>query len=217
VTEPERSWITSTRRRLPEPEQLTKLPSGRGVVTFEGLGDFFARLQDWNGLLDARIDAISRPDILAHARAMQAAPIGMHVRRGDFRLGTMETPLSWFLETLALVRDAVGAKVEAFVVSDGHDDELAPLSREPGVRVLRTDTGLGDLLLLRRARVVLGSRGSSFSAWASFLSGAPVATLGGSYADDFKLTRPGGAYVGLCDPRNPSPEFLRDAARALEA
>jgi hypothetical protein len=227
VAGPERWWALATLRRLEEPHDLRRpLVSGpmRGVVTFEGLSDFFARLDGHGDLLRSRLLEIARPDIVQHVSRLECPPIGIHVRRGDFRevpptelaQGQVRTPLEWYVETLRQVRAAAGSTSPAFVVSDGDEAELAALLRAPDVRLVRTGTALGDLLLLTRARVLLGSQGSSFSAWGSFFGGAPVATVPGiGFDEEFQYRRAQGPYVGTFDPARPSPAFIEDAVRAL--
>jgi hypothetical protein len=101
----------------------------------------------------------------------------------------------------------------AFVVSDGRDEELADLLGEPHVRRAGIGSAIGDILLLSRARVIIGSGGSSFSAWASFLGERPIVTIPGQSPAWFHLQHANGAYVGDFDPDAPSPAFLEQVRR----
>jgi len=58
------------------------------------------------------------------------------------------------------------------VFSDGTDEQLAPVLSLPGVR--RAAPAVVDLIRMSRARVLVTTGTSSFSAWAAYLGGMPT-------------------------------------------
>jgi hypothetical protein len=216
--------------RIDEPAALTERPEWRAtdpaVVTFAGPGDFFASLAPYRERLLRALRADAHPkwvDLAARA----AAPIGVNVRCAfDFRpaaaesdyftKGAIRTPLPWFVRSLERVREVAGAAVPAVIVSDGTEEQLRPILQMPNVRFARPGCAISDLLTLSSARVLIGSGGSSFSAWASFLSGAPTVTHAGQSLEWFRLGRDGEQFIGeLMPDRAPSPALARHVVAAL--
>jgi hypothetical protein len=209
--------------RVPEPEPWRPIDGARKrplVVVFRGFEQGFRPLLGWHELLHRELLSITR---LRWTRAVRVgSPIGIHVRRGDFapatspedfqRRGALRTPIDWFVQTLRQVRDAAGP-VPAFVVSDGPPADVAELLAEPAVELSRSGSAIADLLQLATARFVIGSGGSSFSAWAAFLAQAPVVAVPGG-----RLTWFGLSESPLCaeyDPASPAPEVLAQAKATL--
>lgn len=101
--------------------------------------------------------------------------IGLNIRAGnDFinadsnEPGYRKTALSWFVEALLQVREKYG-NLPAIIVSDGGPKQLAEILSQPDIQLLDSETAIADLLVLTKAKVLLGSGNSTFSAWASFL------------------------------------------------
>ena len=217
VRGPMRTWVAATAARVAEPPAAGdwRLPSVRTntIVSFAGYGNLFADLLEHRVsiLQELRSDAQQRWVDLADA---MAAPIGINVRCGrDFRqaaspqeyytAGALRTPIVWFVRALQFAREAAGSDVPAVVVSDGTRGELAALLSLPNVTFARPGCAISDLLTLARARVLIGSGGSSFSAWAAFLSGAPSLTHPGQSLQWFRLGAGNGPFVGELDPDHP--------------
>ena len=153
-------------------------------------------------------------------------PIAINVRCGrDFpsvparttrlRFGEA-TPIQWFVRALRLVREAAGHRARAFVVSDGTPRQLRGLLAEPDVRLVRPGCAISDLLVLARARVLLASGSSSFSAWGSFLGSMPAASHPGQPLTDWRLPPVDGAALRVeLDPGAPDERFLASVASRL--
>ncbi len=211
---------------LPEPDDLAApyTNSSDGIVRFTGEGRMFGDLIGREATLRGALRELTRPRWLAIVDRPREVPIGIHVRRSDFKRaasasdfvtkGLLQTPLGWFIETLRSVRAAMGSDVEAIVVSDGKPEELADLLAEPATRLFTPASPISDMLVLSRARVLIGSGGSSFSAWASYLGEMPAVTHPGQSLRWFKLAPQRGQYLGEFDPVNPPAEFL-DQVRTL--
>ena len=140
----------------------------------------------------------------------------LHTAQDYFTKGAIRTPLTWFVRSLQHVRDVAGASVPAVVVSDGTEEQLRPILQLPNVRFARPGCAISDLLTLASAKVLIGSGGSSFSAWASFLSGAATVTHAGQSLQWFKLGREGEQFVGeLMPDQAPPPALAQHLLAAL--
>jgi hypothetical protein len=148
---------------------------------------------------------------------MALPPIALNIRRGkDFHdpkdpgefvsSGSLRTPLKWFRMTLQRVRRLVGSEIGAFVVSDGDEADLNPVLSLPNTVHIKTTTALADLLLISRARFLIASGGSAFSAWGAFLSEAPTLCIPGQSFTWFGLSAD---RVGVFDPLHSSDGELR--------
>lgn len=216
-----------------EPEDLRRaidgavLAKGPAVVRFEGYRGFFAPLRGWSRFLHEELRVIAKPGVLARVDRLSEVPIAINVRCGnDFpsappgarRLppGT-KTPVPWFRDVLRLVRAGASSVPAAFVVSDGTPEQLRLLLDEPAVTLVRPGTALSDLLTLARARVLLASGSSSFSAWGAFLGRMPAASHPGQPLSEWKLEGdPDGDPVRAeVDPESPDAAFMEAAGAAL--
>jgi hypothetical protein len=216
--------------RLPEPEDLTVSPP-EGVpaayIAFREMGGVYHSFQQLAGeetFLYQRLTEITRQRWLSTVRGLShfaRNAIGLNVRRGkDFRdakrpadwlcQGGLRTPLRWFIDMLRYVRERVGQDTPALLVSDGSPDDLQPLLACGNVTFARPGCAASDLLLLSKTKVLIGSGGSSFSAWASYFGRMPTITHPGSSLSWFGLPVVSQHLVTTLDPVNP------DVATAAE-
>jgi hypothetical protein len=221
-----RTLVRVVASEVKEPPTLGSPVGGAGtvIVKFEGQAAAFAPLTGWHEHLYRELRAITRNRWLDAVDQFPHVPIGVHVRCGDFAppmnaedlqtKGNIRTPLEWFIDCLETIRNAVGAPVRAYVVSDGRAGELKELLTTPNVVLARTGSAISDLLLLARARVLVAS-GSSFSAWASFLGEMPTVSHPGQSLTWFNLQETTHRYVGELDPNSPPVSFLAQARATL--
>ena len=218
----QRLWIMATAQHRKEPENFSVPPqntSGKNtLVTFEGTQAYFRDLNGWNGFLSEALSAITRKRWLEQVRRIPAPAIGIHVRRGDFRMplspdefrtsGSLQIPIHWYIESVKVLRRILGATLDVRVFSDGTQEELQELLQLE--RVSRGDTGsaVGDLLGLSKSKILIAS-GSTFSAWASFLGQMPTLCCPGQLLSYFHLTNGQGRYLGDFDPAAPSEAAIR--------
>src|SRR5215467_14111086 len=170
---------------------------------------------------------ITKSKWLRASNRYSEVPIGINVRRGRdfrdptdasefFRAGAIRTPLDWYVKALRQTRAAIGQQAKAFVVSEGTERDLRPLLQEPDVELVKSASAISDLLILAKSRILIGAGGSSFSAWASFLSGAPTVTHPGQSFQWFKLSISGIPFVGELDVETgPSFELVQHLDKAL--
>ena len=172
-------------------------PPANSMVVFEGMQRYFEHLNGHNAFLAGELQLAVRPQLMHRVQRTAVPPIGIHVRLGDFAIpqsdddlimrGGVRSPMSWYLGALRYIRSLVGNQTPAFVVSDGKEDELAPVLAEPEVSLIRTGFAVSDLLILSKARLIIATGGSSYSAWASFLGEAPVISVPGQSLTWFNL------------------------------
>jgi len=207
VRSPRAVWRELVRCRLLGRPPTGEVRVGGARVTYEIVRDgrtTFHDLDPYREPIRAALPKLVRP------RALPSLPptefIALHVRLGDFappREGTLGTaintrlPLSWYLAALRAARAAHGDPTfPALVFSDGADEELEPLLREPGVERAPPRPALADMLAMARARIIVCSH-STFSFWAAFLG------------EGLMVVPPG------VDPRNYFPEDMV-ASRILD-
>jgi hypothetical protein len=102
--------------------------------------------------------------------------IGLNIRTGnDFvnynnekKNGFYKTSLKWFINSIKVIRKQYG-DLPGYIISDGGIKELGEILKEDNLFLIDTKTAISDLLLITKAKVLLGSGNSTFSAWASFL------------------------------------------------
>jgi len=131
----------------------------------------------------------------------------------------LRTPISWFIESLEYIRRIAGFPLKAYIVSNGKQEEFKELLSLKNVFFLNNRSAIVDLLILSKAKILIGSGGSSFSAWAAFLGQMPTITYPGQSLTWFNLTNKNGFYLGELDPRLPSPLFtqqIKDIAHLLK-
>lgn len=196
-----------------------------GMIRFAGYERFFSPVLGWSARLLQDLRGITRPRWLGIADAPTDVPIACHVRAAkDFPASASgarvlafgeRTPSAWFAATVTSIREAVGRPVKAYVVSDGTTDDLAPLLALDHVERVPAESAISDLLLLSRARVLLASGSSSFSAWAAYLGGMPAASHRGQPLGAYQLVATPDAPLSEFDPLEPDAAFLDACVRRL--
>jgi hypothetical protein len=219
----------SASHEVDEPQNLHEAPIDRDspdVVVFRGERDHFGSLSGWDAVLLQELRAMTRERWLNRADVIGPVAVGVHVRRGDFVeaksaedfifKGAIRTPMEWFVESLTLIRQICGCAVPAIVVSDAPDSALADLLRLDAVTRVDTGSAIGDLLVLTRARLLIASGGSSFSAWAAFLGQMTTVAYPGQSLTWFQIAPMLGQYLDAWDHHSQVPRLLMEQIRALQ-
>lgn len=199
---------------------------GRGkCFVFSGYEKYFAPLNGHHQFIVEQLRGITRKKYLDIADGIGNVPIGICVRCGnDFAMPPSDrkkllpgekTPLGWFVNTLKAVREAAGFSADAFVVSDGTEEQLSELLSLGKMHFVRPGSAISDLLVLSRAKVLLASGSSSFAAWGAFLGQMPSASHPGQPLTDWQIEPSRRQFLGEFDPEQPNPVFLAQAAHAL--
>jgi hypothetical protein len=203
-------YLLATQPRVAEDEFIgsgERAGSGEvrsGIVVFSGMNGFFERILPDHEVVWRELIAMTRPQ---HKRGLTfnfANSISAHVRLSDFKVGRQETDMAWFVDTVTRLRSEVGARTRLLVFSDGSDEELGPLLDLGNANRVSFGSSIADILALSRSRVLVGSRGSTFSMWASYLGRMPVVW-------------PGGKSVQRLYPDAPEAELVRGLGEALPA
>jgi hypothetical protein len=213
--------LSLTGRAVDEPADLHAPPPDRAAnvtVIFRGERDHFGALNGRHDGLLHELRSMTREHWVRRADAAGPVAIGIHVRRGDFAeasraddyilRGGLRTPIAWFASRLRAIRAACGFTVPATVVSDAPDHALRELLSEDAVVRVDTGSAVGDLLVLSRAKVLLASGGSSFSAWAAFLGQMPALAYPGQSLAWFKIDPTDGQYIGTLSDQDGVPHAL---------
>jgi len=182
----------------------------------------FTVLNGWHEFLLSELRAITRPALLEFVDGMEAPWIGINIRCGnDFkpppldsdysRIGWLQkTPLSWFVETLRVIRERAGWNVPALVVSDGTDEILEAILKLENVTFLRPGNAITDMLMLARSKILLASASSTFSGWACFLGQMPTITAPGHPMTEWGIQAKNCQLISEFKPQDPNEEFLSD-------
>lgn len=177
-------WLFAQGYRIRSEESVaSSRSSSRNIVLFDGMKGCFEPLQNKNSMIYRELSAAARHRVSAELPLLPSFHIGVHVRFGDFAIGTTtqllggarntRVPQRWYAEAIAKLRELFGVAVPAIVYSDGDNNELTELLGIPGVFRIESGNSLAEMMSLSRAPAIIAS-GSTFSAWASFLQQAPT-------------------------------------------
>jgi hypothetical protein len=151
--------------------------SNRDWVIFRAdRAHYFSDLFEYRNSIKKKLQELGKNT--DHLKYIAEPFIAIHYRSGnDFKEHTARDPqaktdLQWFIHAIDWVRHKYG-NLPVYVVSDGTTHHLLHLIKGlTGCQIRRSSTAIEDLLFLSKAKILLASGNSSFSAWASFLSGA---------------------------------------------
>ena len=174
-----------------EPD-LVKMPEGQlqnKIFVFQETGDFhdyFGKLKNYREQVIETLYSVIQPWVINQLEEKQTPVIGVHIRLGDFRKlaagetyrsGHVRPPLSLFIDLINRIRTINGNDLPVGVFSDGYRGELAEILLLKNTVLSEHNSDLADLLLLSKSAVIIPTHGSTFSAWACFLSSAPIISL----------------------------------------
>lgn len=226
----QRLFIQVTAKREAEPDDLNERVNEnykKAIIEFRGDKEHFRNLDGWDEFLLGAIRGMTKSHWLRIVDRIQEVPIGINVRLGnDFKnaqaeedyytKGAIKTPLSWFVNSLKVIRETLGYPARAYVVSDGTEKALRDLLDLENVEFLRPGCAITDLLTLAKSKVLIASGGSSFSAWAAFLGQMPTISHPGQSLGWFKIHNKNGYYVGEFNADSPAEPFM-DNLRLLRS
>ena len=141
------------------------------VITNE---DLFGELRDYRELIAGKLYAMLTAKRRSQLLKYPAPVIGVHIRRGDFKLGNQTTPLNYFINTINLIRQTVNENLPVTIFTDADKHELSELFQLPGIFIAQEKPDILDILLLSKSKIIVLSRSSTFGYWAAFLSDALV-------------------------------------------
>ena len=100
--------------------------------------------------------------------------IGVHIRRGDFKLGSEITSLEYFIAAIVSVRNEIGQSAPVTIFTDANMYEISEVLTLGNISVAENKPDILDILLLSMSKVIILSGSSTFGYWAAFLSDAFV-------------------------------------------
>lgn len=100
--------------------------------------------------------------------------IGIHIRRGDFNIGNVITPIEYYINIISKIRMINGKCLHVTIFSDASQNELNEILKIQNISISIEKYDIMDLLLLAHSQLIITSIGSSFSYWAAFISEAIV-------------------------------------------
>ena len=169
----------------------------------------------WIKLIEKHI-TFSNNAIGVNIRAGLDFPDAIHVTDWETK-GPLRTPVLWFANLIKCIRTKIGYQVPVLLISDGNHNYLNEIIILENVVFVQPGCAVSDLLLLSGCKILLGSGGSSFSAWASFLGSIPTITHYGSHLKWYGLNSTPNHYVSTTNRDGSVPEeFLEIAARLFK-
>jgi len=152
-----------TEKELNDNDKKTKL------IVFEGYDNFFGGLLgNKKFIFNELLTITNKRDKQSYEKYPQY-DLALNIRTGnDF---PHKSPISWYVSILNELRK-LRPNLICKIISDGKEKDLKPLTEIEGVELLHSRSAILDLLILTKAKLIIGSGGSSFTAWGSFLSGA---------------------------------------------
>jgi hypothetical protein len=136
--------------------------------------DVFADIRDHRQQTRQALYQLLHPAMAKQVEHLPAPVMGVHIRRGDFKIGNQTTDLSFFIDCINAVRDIAGEQWPVTIFTDASKDEIAPVLMLPQVTLATPQADILDLLQFSKSRVLVLSQSSTFSYWAAFLSDAIV-------------------------------------------
>ncbi|MGV6851698.1 MAG: hypothetical protein ACWA5R_05895 [bacterium] len=198
-----------------EPVSIIENPKNdKHLYVFTGCKDYFKQINNYRALIRGfLLDAVDE-DHMQLYKECKVAPIAMHVRLGDFS-PDMRTDFSWFIGVLTNIREWAGHNVPVSLFTDGSMSEIAELTALPNMSIINTNSAIADLLALSKAKIIIGSGGSTFSLWANFL-GENTALFPKGYDPSWhSLKAVEGQFSITYDPSEFPPEGLQKLIKSL--
>lgn len=173
--------------------------------------DYFSELKPYKDEIKKELFQILNPRLKTKLEALEVPVIGLHIRRGDFKLGSTLTPLSFFIGIIEQLRSAAGTQLPATIFSDASEEELLEILSLPSVKRSNEKEDIIELLLLSKSRFLVLSISSSFSLWAAFLSDGQVIKNPQEWHPEIRPSHENEiAFEGKVDISKPLPEQLKE-------
>jgi hypothetical protein len=166
-------YLTNRRKIFEPPVQVINVSNADVVFVFDKIFteyDFFKEIRPYRTLIEDAIFNMLTPHLRRQYEQFKQPIIGIHIRRGDFLIGSTLTEMSFFIEVVKRVREIAGSDLEVTLFTDAKPEEVKELASLKNVRIAEPKADILDMLLLARSQILVLSIGSTFSYWAAFLS-----------------------------------------------
>jgi hypothetical protein len=155
--------------------------------------DLFGKLREHEEMIKKELLSMLHPSQIKRLVHQNKPTIGVHIRRGDFKLGSTLTELDFFIESIQIIRSIVQRDLPVTVFTDAKIDEIKDILSLSNVKLADENSDIIDILLLSQSDILILSAGSTFSYWGAFLSNAFVIK---SSLDWLKLIKPENKKAG---------------------
>jgi len=166
-------WLLWTQKVFSETTALDTIK--KGMIVVEGLKNYFSDLHFKSEIVRSHLLGIVNDNDLASYNNMNTSFIGVHIRLGDYDLGS-RISFDWYLKIMQLISDNCDSKIEFLVFSDGSAEELSEVISFPNTKLVFFGSAIADILVLSKAKFIIASD-STFSAWAAYLGQVPILFL----------------------------------------
>ncbi|MBZ0171171.1 MAG: hypothetical protein K8E66_02205, partial [Phycisphaerales bacterium] len=186
-------WSALLLRKLVKSDEAERLIAdgkadqlNKSLIDFKGYDDWFREdLPRHRDFVRRRLDAITAPAVKKQIAEFDTPlDVVVHIRRGDMRVLEPGEEFggrrihaeseAFFVAVIEQVRTVVGDR-PLTVFTNARPGELSRVPGLPGVHhAPGHHSALTDMWLMSRAKVLITSSLSSFSAWASYLGGTPT-------------------------------------------
>lgn len=200
-------------KKIYEAETLLNI-SGNQLYCFSiavATQDYFRDIKPYRAQVKDALYQLLQPSLLKELNSCEPPAIGIHIRRGDFKLGSTLTPVEYFRDCILSIRKIAGNELPAEIFTDADDEEIAAVLELPSVKVACKKADILDILLLSKSRICIMSIGSTFSFWGGFLSEGIVLSNPGEWHPPLRPAAiNSSAYEGRFDPgAEPDPELVK--------
>lgn len=166
--------------------KLVNFSSSKSLVIFKSLPHWSSYFDDYipyRGLVNKLIYKQLSNKIQKQIDELPIIDVAIHVRLGDFQklkegtdfknVGATRTPFDYFTNEIRKIKiDHPEYKFQIF--SDGHPEELVPLTKLSNVFLFKSINDLVDLYQMSKSKILITSAGSTYSYWAGFLGECEV-------------------------------------------
>lgn len=159
--------------------------------------DLFGSIKNYHGIIATELFQALHPSRKELLTKFEQPVIGIHIRRGDFKLGSTLTPVDFFIDGINIIRQVLGECLPVTVFTDADMDEMGGLFLLPSIKLAEEKADILDILLLSKSRFLLLSAGSTFSYWAAFLSDAFVIRPASDWLGKIRDITPGHRFFDM--------------------
>lgn len=169
------TFLLPSRQKLYNPvigEDIA-VPDSAKLVIFDKLPDsrrYFKDIKPFRLLIRDSLTQSLHKKLQKKLEDLPAITVAIHIRRGDFNVNRLATPIEYFISAIVELKKHLNEKLEAYVFSDGTDMELSPVLEIEGVKKAPPHEDIIDLFFISKAQIIITSPKSTFSYWAGFLS-----------------------------------------------
>lgn len=156
--------------------------------------DLFKFLREHRNFIHEEIYKLINPSVLKSLDTYSIPSISIHIRRGDFKYGNPITPLSFFINSINLIRENYEEELPVTIFTDASAMEISEIFSIPNVCMAEKKPDILDILLMSKSKVVVLSQSSTFSYWAAFLSDAIIIKPANDWQNNLRDEDSNGKY-----------------------